>query len=159
MAERRKARRATDDEEVVAEQEPSDQEIPDEDEPLDEDEVLDVDRLEPSGEDESPANGRRNGRRRPARRDKSALTAREAAKAALRQIAELTTKQVEGITDVERTEDGWVVGIEVVEDRRIPSSADILATYETTIDADGELLSYRRLRRYTRGRADSSEES
>jgi hypothetical protein len=97
--------------------------------------------------------------RRPARRNQSGLTARAAAEAALRQLAELTTKQVEGITGVERTEDGWVVGIEVVEDRRIPSSTDILATYEAVIDPDGELLSYRRASRYPRGRGDDSRES
>ena len=85
------------------------------------------------------------------------MTAGQAAKAALREIAELTAKQPEGITGVERTEDGWTVGIELVEDQRIPSSADILAIYETVIDADGELLSYRRVRRYARGRGDTEE--
>jgi hypothetical protein len=48
------------------------------------------------------------------------LTAAHAARAAQRQIAELTGRQPEGVTGVEPTEDGWVVGIEVVEDRRIP---------------------------------------
>ena len=52
-----------------------------------------------------------------------------------------------------------MVGVEVVEDRRIPSSADILATYHATIDAEGELVAYRRLRRYTRGRGDIGEGS
>ena len=78
------------------------------------------------------------------------MNASEAANSALRQIAQLTAKQPEGITQVARTEDGWAVSIELVEDQRIPSSSDILATYETTIDADGELLSYRRVRRYAR---------
>ena len=82
------------------------------------------------------------------------LTAAQAARAALRQIAELTGKQPEGVTGVEPAEDGWVVGIEVVEDRRIPSSSDILAAYETALDMDAELLSYRRVRRYPRGRTD-----
>ena len=82
------------------------------------------------------------------------LTAAQAAQAAQRQIAELTGKQVEGITGVGPAEDGWVVGIEVLEDRRIPSSSDILAAYETGLDMDGELLSYRRVRRYPRGRTD-----
>jgi hypothetical protein len=85
------------------------------------------------------------------------MTAGEAAKAALREIAALTAKQPEGITGVERTEDGWTVGVELLEDQRIPSSADILATYETTIDADGELQSYRRIRRYARGRGDTED--
>jgi hypothetical protein len=44
----------------------------------------------------------------------------------------------------------------VVEDRRIPSSADILATYESTVDPDGELMSFRRVKRYSRGRGDGS---
>jgi hypothetical protein len=44
--------------------------------------------------------------------------------------------------------------VEVVEDRRIPSSTDILSTYETEIADDGELLSYQRVRRYSRGRGD-----
>jgi Gas vesicle synthesis protein GvpO len=136
------------------EPEEADDELRDADEPEaadDDDEFLDADELEaPADQDESPANGRR----RPARRSRKGMTAGEAAKAALREIAALTAKQPEGVTGVERTEDGWTVGIELVEDQRIPSSADILATYETTIDADGELLSYRRVRRYARGRGD-----
>jgi hypothetical protein len=47
---------------------------------------------------------------------------------------------------------GWCVIVEVVETRRIPDSADILATYQAEVDDDGELVSYRRLRRYNRGR-------
>src|SRR5215469_15342775 len=82
------------------------------------------------------------------------LTAAKAGQAALRQIAELTGKESEGVTGVEPADDGWVVGVEVVEDRRVPSSTDILATYETELDMDGELMSYRRVRRYPRGRGD-----
>ena len=85
------------------------------------------------------------------------LTAVKAAQMGLRQIAELTGKQPEGITGVERTDDGWIVGAEVVEDRRIPSSTDILATYETEVGMDGELVSYRRVKRYTRGRGDDGD--
>jgi hypothetical protein len=135
--------------------EEADDEIHDADEPeaADEDEMLDADEPEAGDQDESPASGRR----RSARRSRPSMTAGEAAKAALREIAALTAKQPEGVTEVERTEDGWTVGIELVEDQRIPSSSDILAIYETTIDADGELLSYRRVRRYARGRGDTEE--
>jgi Gas vesicle synthesis protein GvpO len=135
--------------------EEADDEIRDVDEPeaADEDEMIDADEPEAADQDDPPANGQR----RPARRSRKGMTAGEAAKAALRQIATLTAKQPEGVTEVERTEDGWTVGIELVEDQRIPSSADILATYETTIDADGELLSYRRVRRYARGRGDTED--
>jgi Gas vesicle synthesis protein GvpO len=83
------------------------------------------------------------------------LTAARAVRIGLHQIAELTGKEPEGVTGVEPGEDGWIVGVEVVEDSRIPSSTDILATYEAEVDNSGELVSYRRIRRYTRGRGDS----
>ena len=82
------------------------------------------------------------------------LTAAQAAQAAQRQIAALTGKQAEGITGIGPAEDGWAAGIEVIEDRRIPSSSDILAAYQAALDLDGELLSYRRVGRYPRGRGD-----
>ena len=85
------------------------------------------------------------------------LSATRAARAGLHQIAELTGKKAEGVTGVEPAEDGWLVGVEVVEDRRIPSSADILAIYEADVDSEGELASYRRVRRYSRGSGGSEE--
>ncbi len=90
--------------------------------------------------------------RRPVREPRR--TASQAAQAGRRQLIELTGKEPEGVTSVERAEDGWLVGVEVVEDRRIPSSSDILATYEAVLDMDGDLLSYRRVGRYPRGRGD-----
>lgn len=72
------------------------------------------------------------------------------------QIADLTAKPTLGVTSVAVADDGWTVGIEVLEDRRIPSSSDILALYEADIDIDGTLLSYRRVQRYPRGRGDSA---
>jgi Gas vesicle synthesis protein GvpO len=86
--------------------------------------------------------------------DQPPLTAAEAGRFGLRQIGELTGKEPEGVTGVEPTDDGWLVTVEVVEDRRIPSTTDLLATYETEMGLDGELISYRRVRRYARGRAD-----
>ncbi|WP_327048433.1 gas vesicle protein [Microbispora sp. NBC_01189] len=79
------------------------------------------------------------------------LNAASAGRLGLRYIADLTSKDTEGITMVEPLEDGWVVDVEVVEDRRIPSSSDMLSTYEVQVDDDGDLLSYRRTRTYRRG--------
>ncbi|MET9030184.1 gas vesicle protein GvpO [Nocardia sp. NPDC004168] len=78
----------------------------------------------------------------------------QAAAMAVENLVELTSKEVQGVTSMEPTEDGWQVEIEVLEDRRIPSSADILALYEVEIDLDGNLLAYRRTRRYARGSTD-----
>lgn len=77
----------------------------------------------------------------------------------MRQLADLTGKRPEGIVGVEPGDDGWLVSVEVVEDRRVPSSTDLLASYEVELDLGGELLAYRRVRRYARGRGDNGEGS
>ncbi|NUT47775.1 MAG: gas vesicle protein [Saccharothrix sp.] len=70
-------------------------------------------------------------------------------------IGELTGKGVLGVTSVAPAENGgWAVEVDVVEDRRVPSSSDMLATYAVDLDHDGDLVSYRRVRRYLRGLAD-----
>lgn len=75
----------------------------------------------------------------------------QSAAAAVRTIRQLTGKDALGVTSLEPTETGWLVGVEVLEQSRVPSSGDILAVYETEIGLDGDLLSYRRARRYLRG--------
>ncbi|MDM7491170.1 gas vesicle protein GvpO [Rhodococcus sp. CSLK01-03] len=85
------------------------------------------------------------------------LTAAQAAAAALEHLVELTSKEPQGATSVEPTDHGWTVEVEVLEDRRIPSSADMLALYEVEIDLDGNLLAYRRTKRYGRGSSDIGE--
>lgn len=84
------------------------------------------------------------------------LSASRAGRYGLRRVAELTGKEPEGVTGVARSEEGWLVTVEVVEDRRIPSSTDLLSSYETEIGGDGELLACLRVRRYSRGRGDSN---
>ncbi len=37
---------------------------------------------------------------------------------------------------------------------RVPDTVSLLATYDVEIDGEGQLTSYRRIRRYERGRAD-----
>ncbi|MEE2033523.1 gas vesicle protein GvpO [Rhodococcus chondri] len=82
------------------------------------------------------------------------ISAAEAAATAIAHLEDLTSKEAQGATSVEPTDAGWVVEVEVLEDRRIPSSADMLATYEVEIDMGGNLLAYRRTRRYGRGSTD-----
>ena len=73
------------------------------------------------------------------------------AAAAARQLVDLTGRDVEGVTSLERTDDGWLVEVEVLEVRRIPDTTDVLATYELTLDEDGDIEGYRRVHRYVRG--------
>ena len=82
------------------------------------------------------------------------IAALEAAQLAPKYVGEITNRQPARITAVEPTDEGgWIVEVEVVEDQRIPSSADMLALYEIELDLDGELLGYGRTRRYMRGHA------
>ncbi|HEY3008865.1 MAG TPA: gas vesicle protein [Micromonosporaceae bacterium] len=87
------------------------------------------------------------------------LPAEAAAESGLRQIAALTGREPQGVVSLEPTDEGWVVGVEVIEDRRVPSSTDVLALYEAKIDAYGDLMAYARKRRYARGKNDGGEMS
>ena len=75
-----------------------------------------------------------------------------------RRAAELvgvcTGRHPESVISLERRDGGWCIGVEVIETRRIPDSADILAIYEVLLSSDGEQRSYRRVRRYARAQVD-----
>lgn len=94
-------------------------------------------------------------RREPERRERPRTGGRSSAEVIARMaadyVAEMTGKEPEEIVSLEQTgDDLWKVGVEVVETRRIPDSTDILAVYEAELDAEGELVAYRRVKRYSR---------
>jgi hypothetical protein len=101
-----------------------------------------------SGDRTEPAEGRRVPR---------SLPAAEAAEAGIRLVTELTGRTAQGVVSLDRANGGWLVGVEVVEDRRVPSSADVLALYEIEIDGRADLVRYARKRRYARGKGDSAD--
>ncbi len=78
-------------------------------------------------------------------------TGSQIADAAMTPLAELTSKDVEAVTGLERTDDGWKVEVEVLELRRVPNTTDVLATYDVFVDSDGELTGYQRRHRFVRG--------
>jgi len=75
-------------------------------------------------------------------------------RAALTQLAELTGRSPDTVSAIERTDEGWRVEVELVELERVPSTTNILATYEVQLDNDCSLVGYRRLRRYFRNAAE-----
>jgi hypothetical protein len=92
-------------------------------------------------------------------RDDRAPGSGELAAEARRQLAEITGMEAGAVTALERADDdGWKVTVELVELSRVPSAADVLGVYEATLDAGGELLEYRRVRRYARGQAGGPED-
>ncbi|MBM7171122.1 gas vesicle protein [Streptomyces sp. G44] len=77
-----------------------------------------------------------------------------ALRAAQTQLAELTGMTAESVSSFERTDEGWLLEIEVLELARVPDTMSLLASYEVRLDPQGELTGYRRIRRYERGRSD-----
>ncbi|AJZ85071.1 gas vesicle protein GvpO [Streptomyces antimycoticus] len=75
-------------------------------------------------------------------------------RAAREQLVELTGLYPEALPRLERTDEGWLLEAEVVELARVPETMSLMALYEVTLDPDGLLTGYRRLRRYERGRSD-----
>ena len=84
--------------------------------------------------------------------------AHNAAQRAREQLEELLGKPVESVSSLERTHDGWVVALEVVELSRIPESTDVLASYELELDDDLNFRRYQQARRYHRSQAARGDE-
>jgi hypothetical protein len=85
------------------------------------------------------------------------LTGRKAIEQVRRDLPPLLGKPVEAVLGLEPDEDragGWHVTVSVVELSRIPNSTDVLGAYKVSLDPEGELAGYRRLRRYQRNQAD-----
>ena len=74
-----------------------------------------------------------------------------AARRAARHVLALTGREPENVVSIERDEDGWQVGVEVLELHRVPETTDILAVYEVTLGGKGELVQCQRGPRYHRG--------
>lgn len=86
------------------------------------------------------------------RGEREPLTGKRLAESARRQLAEITGMDPGNVISMERCdEDDWKLNIELVELSRVPRAADVLGLYEVTVSAGGELLEYRRIRRYSRG--------
>jgi Gas vesicle synthesis protein GvpO len=86
------------------------------------------------------------------------LSAREAVESVRDEFPALLGRPVESVLGVERVgdddKDGWLVTVQVIELERIPRSTDVLGAYAVELDKSGELIGYRRRRRYNRSQAD-----
>lgn len=81
------------------------------------------------------------------------LSVGQVAEHACRELVGITGLEPEGVTSIEPADDGmWKVTLEFLELSRIPPTDDVLGTYEASVDPNGELLGYRRVRRYARSR-------
>lgn len=84
-------------------------------------------------------------------------TGLEIAIRAKEQLAEVTGLKPDTVTGLKKDADGWHVTLELVEMKRIPDTGDVLGTYIALLDEEGNLMDYRRTRRYLRGETMSEE--
>jgi hypothetical protein len=87
---------------------------------------------------------------------KEGLSAPKLAKRAREQLTEMTGMEAESVSSLRRDDDGWTAVVEVLELSRVPSTDDVIGSYEVELDGDGDLLGYRRIRRYPRSKADEA---
>jgi hypothetical protein len=80
------------------------------------------------------------------------------AQCAKEQLMKLTLLKAETVSAISKDERGWHITVEMLEMKCIPDSHDMLATYETLLDDDGELISYQRTCRYHREQVMEKEE-
>lgn len=89
------------------------------------------------------------------RNSRARLSGREAIEQVRSELPGLLGHPIDAVLGVEPDDSkGWKVTVQVVELARIPTSTDVLGTYEVTLDSHGELKSYKRRRRYYRNQAD-----
>ena len=69
---------------------------------------------------------------------------------------EFTGHPVESFSGLAKEEHGWRIGVEVVEVARVPSTTDVLCSYEVVLTGDGELVDFRRAGRYYRNATDGA---
>ena len=74
------------------------------------------------------------------------------------QLVELTHFKPDTISSISKDEQGWHIFVEMIEMKRIPEGSDMLATYETLADEEGNLINFRRTRRYLRQQIMEKEE-
>lgn len=65
-------------------------------------------------------------------------------------LDDLGSMAADRVTGIESDDEGWRVDLEVVETRRIPDTADIIAKYEVRLSRGGRFRSYRLLGRRRR---------
>jgi hypothetical protein len=79
------------------------------------------------------------------------LSARDLTIAARETVQDLTGYPPESVSGLQWDGDSWLVTVDVRELERIPNTTDLLATYVVQLDEHGNLLGYKRTRRFVRG--------
>jgi len=81
---------------------------------------------------------------------------RELVVSARQQLEDLTGRRVSSVLGFEPDGDngGYEMTIEVFELERVPETTSIMGSYRLKLDEDGDVVDYRRVRRYNRSQPD-----
>ena len=82
--------------------------------------------------------------------DNGKLSAIELGQAALTTVEEMTGYRPEAVTALAWDGESWSVTVDALELERVPSTTDVLGSYEIQLDEQGTLRGYRRVRRFRR---------
>ena len=73
---------------------------------------------------------------------------------ARQQVSALTGMPAEAVTGLRRDDGGWTITVEALEVSRVPSTMDVVGTYEITLSDEGRLLGLRHVGRHRRSATD-----
>lgn len=65
--------------------------------------------------------------------------------------SDLVGRPLDGIIEITEEDDGWEVGVEMIERSAIPDTQDILGQYAVSLNESGDVTGYRLTERYRRG--------
>ncbi|WP_017237624.1 gas vesicle protein GvpO [Streptomyces sp. SS] len=111
-------------------------------------------RARPHPAEDAEEQKRPSARRASAKQPSKVLNASSAMRSAAGQPAHLLGRPPDSVSSLKPTEDGWDAQVEVVELERIPDTTSVMAGYKVALDPEGQLVSYERTRRYSRGMID-----
>lgn len=72
--------------------------------------------------------------------------------------SDLIGRPLDGIVEIDRSDEGWRALTEIIERSSVPDTQDIIGRYALDLDDDGRITGYRRLDRYRRGDTRRDEE-
>ena len=67
-----------------------------------------------------------------------------------KQMAAITGLSPETVSRLDRSDEGWSVGIDMLEHRSIPRTQDLLASFDVAVNGDGTIQRWRRTGRFVR---------
>ena len=73
------------------------------------------------------------------------------------QIRKLLNKEPEGISSIEKTNEGWKALCDVLDKKAVPETYDLLKVFEFLTDKEGKVTSFKLLKKIRRGDIGNSE--